>query len=218
MCFNGTWKLIDFEGLSEAGALHALSKLNWTPIYMSPEFAAHFARGGAARAIRRGSTVMVSRLMDVWSVGMVALEAVILQPVLQDTYDEYRDETESNTKFFDWLSDMSAPPIIEGEVRDILDSMDKEMSLLLQGMLRKDPAHRFCIAECFVHSWFAPIRNEIWKDLSREVLGSKGKSRVANVRSTSKGSRGSRSDPYKFLGRLKEGTSASGHQKTCGLM
>lgn len=163
MRFGEVWKLIDFDG--------AIRTRSWVPVtemwcsewYMPPELAGAFlSRQRFGK--NKPEKVEVSRLMDVWSVGLSALEAVFLQPVLKPFYTEWFESTGSNVKFLSWLSDYSET-LLDGDMREFMNSMDQDMSDFLQGVLRKDPGERCCIAESLVHPWFEPIRIQMWKSM-----------------------------------------------------
>eukprot|EP00747_Dinoflagellata_sp_TGD_P209223 gnl/TRDRNA2_/TRDRNA2_82629_c0_seq2.p1 gnl/TRDRNA2_/TRDRNA2_82629_c0~~gnl/TRDRNA2_/TRDRNA2_82629_c0_seq2.p1 ORF type:complete len:381 (+),score=66.95 gnl/TRDRNA2_/TRDRNA2_82629_c0_seq2:92-1234(+) len=160
------WKLIDFDGAVKTQSQVPLEKIHCTPIYAAPEFASAIIKAkGNAHGSK--SAVKVSRLMDVWSVGMCALEAVALEPVCGSLYEDWMSETGDDDKFLKWLADLESDPIISGEVLEILEGIDQDMSHMLQGMLVKDPGQRMCIPDCFVHPWFEPIRNELWRGYDR---------------------------------------------------
>merc|ERR1711920_700142 len=112
---------------------------------------------------------MGSRLMDIWSVGMCALEAVFLTPILDPWYQQWLEETGDENKFMQWLGDQSKEPIISGNMRDELAKMNKDMCRLLKGMLSRDPSRRLCITECVNHTWLAPVRKEIQADVDRFI-------------------------------------------------
>lgn len=155
MQFGEMWKLIDFDGAVKTHSAVDQERCFVTPWYLAPEI---------ARC--KTQHVTVSRLMDVWSVGMCALEAVFLQPILRPWYEEWRASTGDDNKFFLWLGDYDTPPIMEGEMREAMADIDGDMSELLQGMLAKNPCNRLCIAECLVHPWFDRIRSRMWLDMA----------------------------------------------------
>jgi len=132
-----------------------------SPWYMAPEIAAALSPAREASSEARDE-VLVSRLMDVWSAGMCALEAVFLQPVLRPWYVEWMTSTGNEGKFLQWLGDYTQP-VMDDSMCKATGSISSEMSMLLQRMLAKDPSDRACIAECLVHSWFKPIRNCMWR-------------------------------------------------------
>merc|ERR1719480_637724 len=95
MRFGPMWKLIDFEGAIKTKTVLPREKCLVTPIYMPPEVAAAINIDAA--------NIVTSRIMDVWSVGLCAMEAVFLQPVLQPWYDEWLEPDGCQDKFLEWL-------------------------------------------------------------------------------------------------------------------
>lgn len=104
------WKLIDLDGALCTGTAVALSEVVATMQYLSPELASTFlamqapARDRFGRPQRRSDdqpeeAVKLSRLMDIWSVGMCAMEAIFGVPILKPWYDEWLAETGSEDKF-----------------------------------------------------------------------------------------------------------------------
>lgn len=154
MRVNGMWKLIDFDGAIKTHTCADLTQVMVTPTYAAPEVARKLLSAGAR-------TMDVSRLMDVWSLGMCALECIFLQPILEGWYVEWEKECGDDTKFLKWLSDYEKP-VMEGEMTDAMREIDPDMSDLLLMMLTKDPAHRSNIADCICHKWFHPIRERLW--------------------------------------------------------
>lgn len=155
MRFGEVWKLIDFDGAVRTQSTVNQDRCFVSPWYLAPEIARCRAR-----------EITVSRLMDVWSVGMCALEAVFLQPVLRPWYEEWQTSTGCDDKFYSWLGDYDTPPIMGGDMLEAMADIDYDMSELLQGMLAKDPSQRLCIAECLVHPWFERIRSRMWMDMA----------------------------------------------------
>jgi len=155
------WKLIDFDGAVKTHTKVKYHHLITSPWYMAPEIAAALSPAREASSEARDE-VLVSRLMDVWSAGMCALEAVFLQPVLRPWYVEWMTSTGNEGKFLQWLGDYTQP-VMDDSMCKATGSISSEMSMLLQRMLAKDPSDRACIAECLVHSWFKPIRNCMWR-------------------------------------------------------
>eukprot|EP00913_Durusdinium_trenchii_P034503 g32279.t1 len=107
------WKLIDLDGALCTGTEVRLSEVVATLQYLSPELASTFLGMQASRdrfgRPRRGddddAPVKLSRLMDIWSVGMCAMEAIFFIPILKPWYDEWLEETGSEDKFLRWLAD-----------------------------------------------------------------------------------------------------------------
>lgn len=170
------WKLIDLDGALCTGTAVALSEVVATMQYLSPELASTFlamqapARDRFGRPQRRSDdqpeeAVKLSRLMDIWSVGMCAMEAIFGVPILKPWYDEWLAETGSEDKFLKWLAN-TKEVVITGDIRDALREIDEDMCSLLEGMLEKDPEKRFSIIECVNHMFFQKIRNTHLEDLA----------------------------------------------------
>mmetsp|Transcript_11710 Transcript_11710/g.19197 ORF Transcript_11710/g.19197 Transcript_11710/m.19197 type:complete len:485 (+) Transcript_11710:69-1523(+) len=170
------WKLIDLDGALFTGTAVALSEVVATMQYLSPELASTFlamqapARDRFGRPQRRSDdqpeeAVKLSRLMDIWSVGMCAMEAIFGVPILKPWYDEWLAETGSEDKFLKWLAN-TKEVVITGDIRDALREIDEDMCSLLEGMLEKDPEKRFSIIECVNHMFFQKIRNTHLEDLA----------------------------------------------------
>merc|ERR1712176_1433602 len=86
------WKLIDLDGAVHTSNSVPLNKVTFTPHYMPPEL--------ARALLEKREELVTSRLMDVWSVGLCAMEAIFLQPVLAPFYEEWKKETGTDSKFF----------------------------------------------------------------------------------------------------------------------
>lgn len=157
------WKLIDLDGALQTGQPHNISDLTFTPPYMAPELAKIWLSGDR----KHDNSIVLSRLMDVWSVGMCMLEAIFLKPVLGDWYAEWFEETGDDRKFLHWLSDLSEGPIISGDLRDAIMDINPDLGDLLEGMLNRDPSQRSCITACVAHSWFRVVRQEILEELQK---------------------------------------------------
>jgi len=203
--FGGVWKLIDFDGAVPAGTTLARDRLLATPCYMAPE--------AAKMLSEEASHMEVSRLMDVWSVGMCAMEAIFLQPVLMPWYIEWSNETGDTTKYMKWLADYTAAPaVMDADMCQAMNDIDPDMCSLLKCMLEKDPSRRSDIAECLVHSWFAPMRKQLWKRLDEKHSGGQTMSFTSSVGSVSSCcSRGAR--PSLFGRRA-----LAQHSKACSMM
>lgn len=169
------WKLIDLDGAMKTGNTVPLDLVCFTMHYMSPELASAFLRSrltpaGVGSPVRRDTDgVQLSRLIDVWSVGMCALEAIFLTPVLGPWHSEWKKQTGSDVKFLSWLADLDAEPIVSGEMQDALEEIDADMCDMLRGMLAKDVLDRLSITECLTHRWFAPIRAKLLEDVKKLV-------------------------------------------------
>lgn len=159
--FGDTWKLIDFDGaVPVSQRVMTAGNIMASPSYLAPELATALLRANEGP----DAQVAVSRLADVWSVGMVALEAVILSPVLDTILGVEDDDPSTDMRSLTYLADPAGDALISGEVRDVLEAMNSDMCDLLAGMLTKSPQRRLSIGHCFVHAWFAPVREKLWRD------------------------------------------------------
>jgi len=181
------WKLIDFDGAARSGERIDLDNVTLTPKYMPPEIASTFGDDHKERDLR------LSRRMDVWSVGMCAVEAVFLQPILGPWFEEWRQETGSDDKFYLWLADFDTDPVLSGDIAAHLSEIDPDMCDLLQGMLTKDPEKRLCIASCWRHRWFRPIRDAVLGRLAARPRESTGHSLFSRARRSARCSSGGQS-------------------------
>lgn len=161
MRVQGCWKLIDFDGAVRSHTSVNLSELLVTPIYAAPEVAAKLQNADGPRQME------VSRLMDVWSLGMCALECIFLEPILATWYVDWEEETGSNEKFLTWLADCDQP-IMEGDMTQAMVDIDPDMADLFLIMLQKDPSLRSNTAICICHKWFEPIRLKLWAALNMD--------------------------------------------------
>jgi len=143
------WKLIDLDGAVQTGEKIAPDAGTFSPMYISPEYAS---------SLKDHRDIIASRLMDVWSVAMCAMDAIFLQPVLEPWYDEWNEETGDDVKFFRWLADCTNEPIVSGDMRDLITGIDYELCTLLEGMLVRNPNKRLCMAKCLAHPYFAQFR------------------------------------------------------------
>uniref|UniRef100_A0A7S4S2B2 Protein kinase domain-containing protein n=1 Tax=Alexandrium monilatum TaxID=311494 RepID=A0A7S4S2B2_9DINO len=156
------WKLIDLDGAMETGREIRPEQVTFTPEYMPPELAKAWVAWTSGDPSYR---LTMSRLMDVWSIGMCSLEAIFLQPVLRPWFEEWKKETGSEEKFFKWLADYDTEPILHGDMHEMLAGMDKDMCDLLETMLAKDPDTRSSINECLTHPWFSSVHRALIGDL-----------------------------------------------------
>ncbi|KAF4673871.1 hypothetical protein FOL47_010020 [Perkinsus chesapeaki] len=136
------WKLIDVDGAVPASTTIDLddNTVSFTPLYCAPEF---------ARALIDGSErLRISRMMDVWSVGMTALDLVLARPALETKYMALYERTGDTLAFFNWLSN----PTIALSVPNRLKYVDEDLYDLLQNkMLIKRTLKRASVLECLEH-------------------------------------------------------------------
>jgi len=149
------WKLIDLDGAAKSGGQIKMEDCTFTPEYMPPELAQQYIRANSKGKL---GSVTLSRLMDVWSVGMVSLEAIFLQPVLRPWFEQWQQETGDDDKFYGWLANYDTEPILSGELRELLYDMNPDMCEVLEGMLMKNPEKRADMSQAVLHKWFEPVR------------------------------------------------------------
>lgn len=180
--FPDQWKLIDLDGADKSGTQVKMEDCTFTPEYMPPELAKQYMRANSGAKL---GAITLSRLMDVWSVGMVSLEAIFLQPVLRPWFEQWQQETGDDDKFYDWLANYETEPILSGELRELIHDIDKDMCEVLEGMLKKNPEKRTDIAQAVLHKWFEPVRFK----LLASMTGSQRSASNASAFSTSKPSK-----------------------------
>lgn len=91
------------------------------------------------------------------------MEAVFLQPILKFWFDDMVASSGNSSKYLEWLSDYSNNAIMSEDLVQALNDIDPTMCSLLQHMLVKNPTERCAIAECLVHPWFLPLREQFLK-------------------------------------------------------
>jgi len=153
------WKLIDLDGAVPSGSKQNLKALTYTPEYMPPELAhacysASLVTSSSGGRASQLPMLTMSRLMDVWSVGICALEAIFLQPVLRPFYNDWIEETGSDLKFYQWLGDYKSDPIVAEDMKEYIAG------------IHQDPSQRFSIGQCVSHAWFEPVRRTLMSELN----------------------------------------------------
>ena len=146
MLFNSTyWKLIDFDGCFYASSIVDVvdSDIAFTPLYCPPEI--------AKAIVHISQHLKVSRWMDVWSIGMIAAELVLMKPLLEDKFVELYDKSNNDdTAFLSWLADTKT-----GLGLEAIGHADPELVSLLQTrMLSKDPKLRASLPDILKHPFF----------------------------------------------------------------
>eukprot|EP00440_Ansanella_granifera_P062020 gb/GFBE01067238.1/.p1 GENE.gb/GFBE01067238.1/~~gb/GFBE01067238.1/.p1 ORF type:complete len:424 (+),score=95.83 gb/GFBE01067238.1/:1-1272(+) len=196
---GGEWKLIDFDGAVETQSKVDIRDLLVTPIYMAPEVARALQEGGQAC-----TSFQASRKMDVWSVGICALEAIFLSPVLDPWFQEWGGDAGAGSGFYRWLADYETEHIISGDMEDALRDMHQELPGMLRDMLVKDPEGRAGLDDCIMHPWFRPIRQQLVEAAGLRVHRSEPPPRRRSLLGTS-------------LKQMSEGA-ASAKGKACAVM
>ncbi|CAE8626100.1 unnamed protein product [Polarella glacialis] len=155
------WKLTDLDGASQAGGVLAVAETNYTPVYMPPEI--------ALWVCEQAEEFATSRLMDVWSVGMCFMQAVLLGPMLEPRYLKLREQSDSDDKFLQWLA-CSLDPILDAHTQALLMAIDPQVCSLIERMLVKNPANRSCTAACLTHQYFKSHREALLQATAFRML------------------------------------------------
>lgn len=138
---SGRWKLIDMDGIVTTGQEASLADVFYTSLYCSPEF---------AKSVTEARDVFeVSRLLDVWSLGMLAIELVTLKPLLLEKYYEY-EEAGMADKFINFVADPNS--VIE--VPPAVTNLDPQLADLIGLMLHRDRTLRPSMVEVLLHPFF----------------------------------------------------------------
>jgi serine/threonine protein kinase len=150
MLFQSTsWKLIDFDGCFSASSLVDVveSDIAFTPLYCAPEI--------ARVIVKMTEKLKISRHMDVWSVGAIAAELVLMRPVFEPKFNQLYDrKTHDDTRFLEWLAGPSF-----GVDKDKLEDFDKDLaSLVVTRMLVADLSKRASLPEVLRHPFLAHHR------------------------------------------------------------
>jgi len=143
---HGHLKLIDMDGCVPMGeSLRLLdSTLSFSPCYCSPEWAKFMTDDDNEAS----PCFTASCSLDVWSLGMIICELVVMQPVMGSMYSHFAnndsDAEEAGLLFMEWLSCLKHPPM-PSAVRHF----DPELAeFLLQSMLVLDPTARHTMTQC----------------------------------------------------------------------
>ena len=154
MLFNETnWKLIDFDGCYMAASVVDVieSDVAFTPLYCAPEI--------ANLIVQMVPEFKVSRLMDVWSIGMIAAELVTLRPCLEQTYLKYLKKNNDDTLFLRWLADENTQINLSQ-----VEKFDLELYMLLKNKILVKASQRASLPEILQHSIFKIHHHSItWK-------------------------------------------------------
>lgn len=150
MLFNSTfWKLIDFDGCFRAASLVDVnqSDIAFTPLYCAPEL--------AAVIVKMASQLKISRLMDVWSVGAIGAELVLLKPLFEARYSMmYDSQNNDDSEFLRWLCDLSQPVLAPRDSEKLMKVNDELRSLVEELLLVKDVKQRASLLEVLKHPFF----------------------------------------------------------------
>eukprot|EP00931_Biecheleriopsis_adriatica_P121040 TRINITY_DN9611_c0_g1_i1.p1 TRINITY_DN9611_c0_g1~~TRINITY_DN9611_c0_g1_i1.p1 ORF type:complete len:452 (-),score=126.90 TRINITY_DN9611_c0_g1_i1:162-1517(-) len=188
------WKLIDLDGAilaNQSVSLDEPGRLSFTQLYMPPELALAFCEKAAGPRLLRSPSrsrflksraasapqvfsVTTSRSMDVWSVAMCILQAIFFVPVLEPVLEKMRaehGEAGADLRYYQYLSSSDSDAIISGRVKnEIMLRFGRDLCELLDGMLKKDPKERFCMAKCLTHHFFHAHWKHLMGDDSKSQL------------------------------------------------
>jgi len=156
------WKLLDLDGAVRTGSQVRLQDLPYVQEYAPPELAQLYLKGQ-----REGGRIKLSRSMNVWTIGMCAMEAVALMPVYDvkfSWYQKWKQNKGGNTNFLASIagekSNMGLEKVIPQDLREGMQFVSEDMGRLLEIMLVKEPKHRASIAKCLLHKWFVKKRQQ----------------------------------------------------------
>merc|ERR1719359_1537081 len=115
----------------------------FTPLYCAPEF--------ARVLVEDADYIHISRLMDVWSIGLTSLDLLLSQPALEHKYTEIVESTGDCMGYFEWLADRT----IELGLPAQLEKVDKDYyNMLQEHILVKDEKVRASIPEVMNHPFY----------------------------------------------------------------
>jgi serine/threonine protein kinase len=161
---NGDWKLIDVDGAVKTNSKISVEEntISFTPLYCAPEF--------ARVLVEDCDYVHISRLMDVWSIGLTSLDLLLSQPALEHKYTEIVEATGDCMGYFEWLADRS----IELGLPAQLERVDKDYyNMLQEHILVKDEKQRASIPEVMNHPFYLKDYTKRTQKSPREPLPQK---------------------------------------------
>lgn len=125
----GAWKLIDLDGLLHASDDIDVSDTDFfTLTYAAPEL---------AKAAWAKQHLRISRLLDVWSLGMMMLEMELLEPPLRAKHRQCceLDDGNGDARFLEWLATTIEPLVLPDTPRTLPEGIKH---LLQNQILVKD--------------------------------------------------------------------------------
>eukprot|EP00929_Paragymnodinium_shiwhaense_P101197 TRINITY_DN64087_c0_g1_i1.p1 TRINITY_DN64087_c0_g1~~TRINITY_DN64087_c0_g1_i1.p1 ORF type:complete len:919 (+),score=225.60 TRINITY_DN64087_c0_g1_i1:41-2797(+) len=145
------WKLIDMDGIVPTGGAVYLCDVFYTPQYTSPEF--------AAAVIGAEDIIHVSRLLDVWSLGMIFCELVTFAQVVGAKFNELTPPTTDDEQvagipwlaFLQWLVNPESVVAVPQEVFDF----NPRLGDLCTMMIERAPELRVSMIEVLLHPYLA---------------------------------------------------------------
>lgn len=160
------WKLVDLDGAVKTGSQVRAQDLIYKPEYTPPELAQLFLK-----CQREGGRMKLSRCMNVWSAGMVALETVSLMPafdVKYSWYQQWREKSGGKNRSTllaaiagEQSKSLGTEKMITPELHEAMAHVSEDMAHLVASMLVKDVKGRSTIARCLLHRWFASKRRTV---------------------------------------------------------
>jgi serine/threonine protein kinase len=106
----------------------------------------------------RDLNLLVSRKMDVWTIGLMGLELIFKKPVYEPFFDELTNEGEGEVEPFYRLLEDPSKLVIDDEMRQyVSDNTDSGFCALLEKMCQKDPANRATVVTCLKDSFFEKL-------------------------------------------------------------
>ena len=155
LVFDGTVKLIDLDGCVEAGTTICANDtwFMFSKLYCAPEVARFV--GSKERA-----SLVVSPLLDAWSIGMTIAEVACLTPVLYSKYKHHRETAgtpqAAERGFMDWLGHSKSSPLPHA-----INAFDPELHTFLSECLCVyDPEQRMDLGRCSGHPYIAACEVE----------------------------------------------------------
>jgi len=143
---SGRFKLIDMDGMQERGSSVPVSDLIVTSKYCAPEVAVAVLKDSESDDHVH---IRISRLLDVFSLGLIGLELFIGSHPLEDVWRRTRDADPDDDEGF--LQHLSSPGLevpISPVVRDISATLED----LLRSMIRAQ--HRASMPEVIASPFF----------------------------------------------------------------
>jgi hypothetical protein len=157
-------KLIDTDGCTALGKTLSImdSTLSFSPCYCSPEWA-RFITGEDT-----GAEFVTCTTLDIWSLGMIICELVLLTPVMRQMYSCFahtaHSPEEAGLLFMEWLGCLKHFPMAKA-----VRAFDADLEdFLLNSMLVIEPVERRSLQQCLTHDYIVGP-GESWQKL-QEVM------------------------------------------------
>jgi serine/threonine protein kinase len=148
-------------------------RLAITPMYICPELARFYlARNGKPATdsddekdrvaqTNNDLALLVSRKMDVWTIGLMGLELIFKQPVYEPFFEEFTSNDEDDVDSFYKLLQDPKKLVIDDDMRNfVTEKTDAGFCALLEKMCQKDPENRAAIVTCLKDSFFEKLNAE----------------------------------------------------------